>query len=160
PWLSGLLALLLFWRVTGRFASGLPLLAGVAIFAVSPALIWYGVSVKQYGMDVTGALLLVWLGLRFLEGHNRLLDAAVAGGAGAAAIFSSHPAVVTAFVIGCILVLNWSRERPRVLAPLSALAGTWGIAAITATVAAMGLHSSATDEFMRAFWREGFPPTV
>src|SRR5262245_498969 len=78
PWLAGLLSLPLFWRVAARITSGGPLLAGLAIFAVSPAMVWYGASVKQYGTDVTASLLLVWLTLRMREHPDRLAEAAAA----------------------------------------------------------------------------------
>jgi hypothetical protein len=63
---AGLLSLPLLWRVAARFASGAPLLACVAIFATSPALIWYGASDKQYGTDLALSPFLVRLALRFL----------------------------------------------------------------------------------------------
>src|SRR5262249_6844503 len=65
PWVLSLVALLLCWRVPTRFAEGAPLLAALAMFAVSPALVWYGSSVKPYGGDVAVSLCLVWLSLRF-----------------------------------------------------------------------------------------------
>lgn len=52
PWLLGLASLALFWRVARRFATGWPLLAGLAVFGTSPALVWYASSVKPYGGDV------------------------------------------------------------------------------------------------------------
>jgi len=39
PWLSGLVALVLFWRVATRFLVGIPLLAALLLFAVSPRLV-------------------------------------------------------------------------------------------------------------------------
>ena len=66
---------------------------------------WYGASVKQYGTDLTVSLFLVWLALRVREHPERLRRAATAGVAGGAAILLSHPAVVTAFVLGCALAI-------------------------------------------------------
>jgi hypothetical protein len=160
PWLAGLLALPFFWRVAARFASGGPLLAGVAIFAVSPALLWYGASVKQYGTDLTVSLFLVWLALRVGEHPERLRRAATAGVAGGAAILLSHPAVVTGFVLGCVLAVSGTGGRWR--APgraVALLGGGWGAGALAAAASAMTLLDPATDGFMKTFWREGFPPS-
>jgi hypothetical protein len=46
-------------EIPARFAHGAPLLAGIAIFATSPALAWYSASAKQYGTDLAVSLLLV-----------------------------------------------------------------------------------------------------
>jgi hypothetical protein len=161
PWLAGLLALPLFWRVAARFASGAPLVAGVAIFATSPALVWYGASVKQYGIDLAVSLLLVWLALRIREHPDRLPRAAGAAAAGGAAILCSHPAVVTAFVLGCMLVFLDRGERWRTSRlSLSLVGAGWGAGALLAAGGAMRLLDPATRSFMHGFWREGFPPPV
>jgi hypothetical protein len=158
-WLAGMLSLPLFWRVAVRFASGAALVAAVAIFAMSPALIWYGASVKQYGTDVAASLFLIWLALRFLEYPERRPTAAVAGVTGGAAILFSHPAVVTSFVIGCVLLVfsrgeRWRRSR----LSLVLLGAGWAAGAFVAAGSAMRLLDPATGRFMEAFWREGFPP--
>ena len=161
PWLAGMLSLPLFWRVAARFASGGPLVAAVAIFTMSPALIWYAASVKQYGIDLTVSLLLVWLALRFLEHPERRLSAAAAGLAGGAAILVSHPAVVTAFVLGCLLVAfnrggRWRGSR----LSLVLLGAGWGAGALVAAVSATRVLDPATHAFMEDFWRDGFPPPL
>ena len=161
PWLAGLLSLLLFRRVAARFGTGAPLLAGVAIFAVSPAMIWYGASVKQYGTDVTVSLFLVWLALRFQEHPDRLARATIAGIAGGAAILFSHPAVVTAFVLGSVLAACGRAERrSRAWLSLASLGAGWGVGALIAATSAMRLLDPGTDRFMEGFWREGFPPPL
>jgi Dolichyl-phosphate-mannose-protein mannosyltransferase len=161
PWLAGMLSLLLFWRVASRFASGSPLAAVVAIFAMSPALIWYGASVKQYGTDLTVSLLLVWIALRFLEHPERWVSAAASGVAGAAAILVSHPAIVTAFILGCLLLASSRGERwRRSRFSLSVLGAGWGAGALIAARSAISLLDPATSRFMHDFWRDGFPPPL
>jgi hypothetical protein len=161
PWLAGMLSLPLFAAVGARFVSGAPLLAGVAIFAASPALVWYGASVKQYGTDLAASLLLVWLALRIREHPDRLRRAAAASAAGGAAILFSHPAVMTGVVLLCVLVLlalveRWSAPR----LSLVAVGAGWGASALVAAGAAMRLLDPATNRFMQAFWRDGFPPPL
>lgn len=159
PFLASLVSLVLFWRVAARFASGFPLLASLALFCASPALVWYGSSVKPYGTDVALSLLLVWLGLRFLERPDSLRRGAVAGAAGGLALLFSFPAVPTAAVLGLVLAVAWWRREPRPpAAPIGALAGGWVVGAAVATWLAMRLLDSGTATFMEEFWSEDFPP--
>src|SRR5262245_2368807 len=161
PWLAGVLSLPLFWRVALRFTSGPPLVAAVAMFAVSPALIWYGASVKQYGTDLTVSLLLVWLALRVHEQPTRVGHAAGAGVAGGAALLFSHPAVVSAAILGCMLLpATLGRRRSAARHSIAILGVCWGAAALAATALAVSLLDGETAQFMEGFWREGFPPPL
>lgn len=160
PWILGLLALFLFWRVATRFADGLPLLAALGVFAVSPAMVWYGSSLKPYGGDVAVSLLLVWSALRYAERPDDLGRGLAAGALGAVAILMSFPAVPTAAILAAVLAVRWWRQDPRPpLAPLAGLGTGWILAIAVAGWAALGLLDPATDTFMRDFWAEDFPPT-
>lgn len=159
PWLFGLASLLFFWRVAERFAEGSSLLAVLTLFAVSPALIWYGQSVKPYIGDVTITLALVWLSLRYLEDREDTRGALAAAAAGAVLLQFSFPAVPTAAILGALLLVDWLRQRPRPPSlPLLVLLGGWGAGAALAGIVASGLVDPATDVFMRDHWVAGFPP--
>jgi hypothetical protein len=159
PWIFGIAALILFWRVATRFAEGAPLLAALAMFAVSPALVWYGSSLKPYGGDVAVSLLLVLLSLRFLERPDDLGRGIIAGVVGGVALLMSFPAVPTAAILGILIAAAWWRSRPRPpVAPLAGLGAAWMLGAALATWAAVRLLDPATDQFMREFWAEDFPP--
>lgn len=159
PWILGITALILFWRVATRFAEGAPLLAALAVFAVSPALIWYGSSLKPYGGDVAVSLLLVLLSLRFLERPDDLGKGIIAGVVGGVALLLSFPAVPTAAILGLLIAVAWWRRSPRPpVAPLAGLGAAWMLGAALATWAAVRLLDPATDQFMREFWAEDFPP--
>ena len=163
PWLFGLAAVLLFWRVTARFVSGAALLAGMTLFAVSPALTFYGASVKPYGADVAVTLLVVLLALRHREGSQDLRSAGVAGVVGGAALLFSHPAVLVTALVGAILLVEWWWARPRQpLGPLAAMLAGWSAGAAIATAAALMLRDPETLAYMRSFWgsRGGFPPPL
>jgi hypothetical protein len=163
PWLFGLAALPLFWRVAKRFVSGAALLAGMTLFVVSPALTWYGGSPKQYGADLTITLFLVLLALRHRERPDDLRAAGVAGVAGGALLLFSHPAILVATLLGAILLVGWWWTRPRSpLGPLAALIGCWAVGAAIATAAALLLRDPETMAYMRNFWgpRGGFPPPL
>jgi len=162
PWLFALASVLVFWRVAVRFASGAALLAGITLFAVSPALILYGASVKPYAADVAVTLLLLLLALRHRERPEALRSAWVAGVVGGAALLFSYPAVLVTAVVAPILLIAWWRTRPRQpLGPLAAMIGVWSAGAVIATAAALLLRDAETLAYMRAFWgsRGGFPPT-
>jgi dolichyl-phosphate-mannose-protein mannosyltransferase len=161
PWLFALASVLVFWRVAERFASGAALVAGMTLFAVSPALIIYGASVKPYAADVAVTLLLILLALRYRERPEDLRAAWVAGVGGGAALLCSYPAVLVAAVVAPILLLAWWRTRPHPpLGPLAAMLGGWSAGAAIATAAALLLRDAGTVAYMRTFWgsRGGFPP--
>jgi hypothetical protein len=157
PWTLGLAALLVFWRVASRFAEGMPLCAALAMFAVSPAMVWYGSSLKPYGGDVAVSLFLVWLALRYLERPDDLARGTAAGVAGGAAFLLSFPAVPTAALLGVALVAAWWRRRSEAaVAPLARLGVGWTLGAAVAGGMALRLLDPATDEFMRGSGRRTF----
>jgi Dolichyl-phosphate-mannose-protein mannosyltransferase len=159
PWLSSLAALVLFWRVATRFLAGAPLLVGLLLFGVSPALVWYGNNVKPYAGDVAFTLLLVLLGLRLRERPGDVRGALVSGLVGGLSLLLSFPAVVTAAVVGAILTVDWLRSHPRKpFVPLVALAVPWGIAAAAAVGLAQRLRAADADVYMRRFWAQDFLP--
>src|SRR5262245_22242892 len=53
PWLCALAGLVLAWRVARRVLGGPATLGLLLLFAVSPALTWYGSDVKPYAGDVS-----------------------------------------------------------------------------------------------------------
>jgi hypothetical protein len=159
PMVASILALLLLWRVARRFLTGPALAAVLLIAALSPALIWYSGNVKQYSSDVALSLLLVWLGLRYLEEPEDLRRAVAAGGIGIVAALSSHPAVLTAFVVGSVLALNRLRARDEVqLGPLCVMVGAWAAGCGIAAWAALSFSGEGVRDHMRGFWAEDFAP--
>lgn len=161
PWLVGLAGLLLFWRVARRFLSAPALLAGLVVFACGIGWIWYGASPKQYGADVTVTLLLLWLALRHRDEPGSLRVGLLAGLGGGLALLLSHPAVLVAFVVGCVLLGAWWWDRPRApVAPLAAMAGGWAAGAGVNAMASLATLDRGVGSYMEAFHAEGFPPPV
>jgi hypothetical protein len=159
PLAASVLALLILWRVARRFLDGVALASVLLVAATSPALIWYAGNVKQYSSDVAFSLLLVWLGLRYLEEPEDLSRALAAGGIGIIAVLSSHAAVLTAFVIGLVLVLDHLRARETVpIRPLSVMVGAWAAGSGVAAWAALSFSSPSVREHMRGFWSDGLAP--
>lgn len=157
PFLISLAALALFWRVARRLLSGAALGGALVLFAISPAMVWYATSVKQYGADVAASLFLVWLALRHRERPDdtrRALGAAIGGGM---ATLVSFPAVAVAALLGLVLLIEQIR-RQRPWRPFASLATGWAAGALVATAAALRMRSADTNEFMESFWAEGFLP--
>jgi hypothetical protein len=75
------------------------------------------------------------------------------------AILLSHPAIVTAFVLGCVLAAWAANGQWRVRVPdIAVVAAGWGAGALIAGASAVTLLDPETARFMEGFWREGFPP--
>jgi hypothetical protein len=159
PMSASVLGLVLLWRVGHRFVSGLALSAVLLVAAASPALVWYSGNVKQYAGDVACSLLLVLLGLRYVERPDHLPRALAAGVLGVIAVLGSHAAVLTAFVIGLVLMLRRVRGGDGEPAkPMLAMTGAWAVGAAFSAGASLGFTESGVREFMRDFWSEGFAP--
>jgi hypothetical protein len=162
-WLFGVASVLLFWRVTQRIVSGAALLAGLALFAASPALTLYAASVKPYAADVAVTLLVVFLALRHRERPEDLRFAAAAGAIGGAALLFSFPAVIVAALAAAVLSLLWWRTQPRrPPGPIAAMIGGWLAGAAVTTATALLVRDPETMSYLRSFWgaRGGFPPPL
>ena len=160
PFACGLAALFLFAAVASRFVGGAALAYGLALFAISPTLVYMSGTVKQYSGDVMATLLLVWLTLRHLERPSQPARALGAGLVGALAVFLSGPAIPTAAGLGLLLlVLRRSRPEGPSLASTLALVLPWMLSVALASFLTLRLAEPATQQFMREFWSEGFPPS-
>ena len=159
PWLAGIGALVLFWRVAARAVDGIELQAGLLVFAASPALVWQGATAKQYSGDVFVTLLLLLLALRVDEERGGVREAAVAGTLGGAALLASQPAVLVA--AGLVLVLAVRRLRARrPLVPVLALGAGWAVGAGVVTAASLLVVSPEVRGAMAAAWSNDFPATT
>ena len=159
PWVNALLAPILFWLVARRFVGGVSLIAGLLLFAISPAQTWFGGNCKQYSGDMTIALLLVWLAMRFRDRPADMRRALTAGLVGGLLLLCSQPAVVTAFILGLILLVEWLRRRSdRPFSTLATIGGGWALGAVAAAMLMLRLVDEQTMAHMKSFWSEGFPP--
>ena len=147
----GLATLPMAWLVARRIVDRQTSMLAVAMLAISPPLIYYATSAKQYEMDVFVAVVLVWLGLRALEAPERRSRWVAAIGGGALALTLSMPALFVLGGVWCAWALSEpirSTTRGRTL--LVASGGVWGATFVTMYVT---IYSAVShNEYMRRFW--------
>uniref|UniRef100_A0A7V6DR51 Glycosyltransferase RgtA/B/C/D-like domain-containing protein n=1 Tax=Desulfobacca acetoxidans TaxID=60893 RepID=A0A7V6DR51_9BACT len=122
----GVGTLILFWFVARRLASRAASLAGLALVAVSPVLVYFSKELKQYSGDAFFALLVVWLAERLQERPGKAPWLALAL-AGSLALGFSHGAV---FVLPTILVVLWLKTPRPPRRWVAGLGACWGLAVI------------------------------
>ena len=158
PYLASLASLALFWRVASRFLTEVPRLGAIAIFAMSPAMLWFARNAKQYSSDVAVTLLILLLALRFREarpGSRPSVSLAVIGGI---AILFSQPAVIVGATVLAVLVVQQKRSGEG-MRPLAAIVAAWGIGMAVVAVTSLILSPLETREFMSEGWSgRGFVP--
>jgi hypothetical protein len=157
PFLAGCLALVLMFLLTRKVASAFAGTLALALFAFSPALIYYTSEVKQYSSDVA---ILLALGLLFLDLSRIELkqnQIALLTFTGALVIWFSHPALFIIAALGLALFIQAVREKDRrKIINLLIVAATWGLS--LAALYFINLRQLSTHQFFLDFWREGFLP--
>ncbi|MFZ5858856.1 MAG: glycosyltransferase family 39 protein [Chloroflexota bacterium] len=185
PFLAGCLALVLMFllarKTSNAFASNLAL----ALFAVSPALIYYSSEVKQYSSDVAILLVLCLLFLKFadenksqhelrewandsnaLKNNSRhsfvrgirvKKDTLLLALTGAFVIWFSHPALFVIAALGLALFIPAVRDKDtRKIISLLLVAFAWALS--LAVLYFVNLRQLSTHRFFLDYWREGFIP--
>jgi hypothetical protein len=157
PLLAGLASLIIFVGLARRSIgrSGVPL--AVALFSLSPYLIYYSSEVKQYSFDVLVSVVILRLAIEaHLRGFTRARVAALVL-AGAVGVWLSQPAI---FVLGGVsLTLLYFAARDFDRRTGAALIGIGAVWLISFTGSYLVSRTGLADPvYMRAFWREGFAP--
>ena len=158
PLVLGLISLPLFLAVARRLLPPRAALVALAMFAFSGRLIYYASEVKQYGPDVTVALVVVWLVLLVRErGFSPRLTAGLAL-AGAIAPWFSQPVLFVLAAAGlALLPPGWTGWRG--LRHVVVLCVVWGMSSLAALLVARRSLCAFEHEYMRSFWGEaGFIP--
>lgn len=145
PLLAGCASLVVFYFLARKILNAPGLLAALALFALSPTLIYYSSEVKQYSTDVFFAVLLLFLFTHHSPRANYQLLLA-----GILAPWFSHPAIFVLAAIGLSLLLE-NRRNPL---PTLAMGAGWLVSfGILYFVSLRGLSE---NEFLRGFWQEYF----
>jgi hypothetical protein len=156
PLICGFLALYLIYRIASDYFS----VAGVfalLMFALNSWQTFFSSELKQYGSDVTAALLLVFLSLRCLQKDPRIRDFIWLGVAGTVTIWISHIAVFILAGIGLALVLEKYVHKKRIpFIWLLSLGAAWLISfGIEYLVA---FQYTASDKYFQTYWLKSFLP--
>lgn len=146
PLLASCASLVLFYFLARQILRSPGLLTALALFALSPTLIYYSSEVKQYSTDVLFTVLLLYLFTRYssrITNYQLLFT-------GLLAPWFSHPAIFVLAAIGLTLLIQ-NRRSPL---PTLAMGAGWLVSfGILYIVSLRGLSG---NEFLRDYWQEYF----
>jgi uncharacterized membrane protein len=143
PLLAGIASIFLFYLLAKRVVKGEALPLALALFAISPALIYYASEAKQYSSDVAIALLLLYLAVT-----ERVI---LLGIVGAIAIWFSHPAVFVMGGVSGVLLLKHSRDW-KILVACTVWVSSFLICYFVL------LRTLSRDAFLMAYGQQNFMP--
>lgn len=157
PFLAGIAALFLSIRLADRFVTSTAVPIAVALFALSPFLVYYSSELKPYSTDVLASMLLLLLALDLSERGVTARRAAVFGGAAMVAAGFSMTSVFVS--VGCALALvvdSWRARNREGMFSLAAVFAGWAV--VFGIPYLLFVHGSTSNEYAREFWRSGFMP--
>jgi hypothetical protein len=157
PLIAGLASVPLFHAVARRALRPAGALVALAMFATLEPLVYYSAEVKQYGLDVAAALLIVWLAQRLLDRPQSGARLAALGVVGAVAMFLSHPAVFVLAAAGLVSFGELCRRGSRRQAvALALVVCAWiGAGALNYLVF---LRPLTNHRGLIAYWSAGYMP--
>lgn len=154
PLLAGSASLVLFYFLAWQIFRSPGLLTALALFALSPTLIYYSSEVKQYSTDVFFTILLLFLFTRHASLATRNSSFFIHYSAFLLAPWFSHPAIFVLAAIGLTLLVQ-NRRNPL---PTLAMGAGWLVSfGILYLVSLRGLSE---NDFLRNYWEDYFrqPP--
>lgn len=111
PFLSGSLAMILYYPMAKRYVSERAVPVALLLFAISGPLIFYSSELKQYSSDVLIVIILFWLTDIYRTSDltlRRLLTLTIAG---TVAVWFSHPSVFILAAIGIYITVPYLLKR-------------------------------------------------
>jgi hypothetical protein len=157
PFLCGLISLILFVNLAKQFLKTKSLLIAVALFAISPKLIFYSSDLKQYSSDVAIALALYVVALHIQIVELNVARSIAFGIIGSIAIWFSHPALFVLVGTGGTLAacLAYNRKWSRLLLfMISVLVWTVSFACLYV----ISLRSLSQNTELLDYWNYSFMP--
>jgi len=157
PLLAGLASVPLMYAVSKQYGGQLSACVSLALFALSPRLIYYSSELKQYSTDVLAALVLLLIVPKCLENKAKPHAFVALGIAGSVAIWLSHPSlfVLAGIALTLGLVFAVRRDKDRVF---------WLIGIGAAWVTSLGLlylvslrHLESNTDLVN-YWSGSFAP--
>jgi uncharacterized membrane protein len=157
PLLIGIASLGLFYLLIRHTASGLSMLTGLALFAVSPRLVYYSSEVKQYIVDVGVAIFLLLLAFPIFNRRAEKKDYLYLGLVGILSLWFSHPALFVLAGIGVGLLIHVIEQRERSQMRFVWLVGVLWLANL-GTLYFVSLQGLSHNRFLLEYWQENFMP--
>ncbi len=150
PLLAGCASLVLFYLLARQILRPPGLLIALALFALSPTLIYYSSEVKQYALDVFVTVLLFYLFTRHSSSVPRNSSFIIHHSAFLLAPWFSHPAIFLLAAIGLTLLIQ-NRRTPL---PTLALGAGWLVS--FGILYLVNLRELSENDFLRTYWQEYF----
>jgi hypothetical protein len=159
PLACALVSVVLFRRLASRVVQGVPLLAAVAVFAVSYHPIRHAADVKPYASDLLASLALLTGALEWLRRPERAVWLWALAAIAPLAVALSHPVIFVAggIVIGLAPSILRSRRNNIWIAFAAFTLGTVGTF-FGLYVCFTSAQAAATLKIMQAQWGAAFPP--
>jgi len=157
PFVVAIFALVVFYLLLRRTTSGIGLLVGLTVFAVSPELIYYASEVKQYSLDVAVTIWLLYLAYPLFTGQAEKRQYISLGLAGILVLWFSHPALFVLAGIGFSLFVQALQKRERSQIGTTLLLGIAWLANL-GLLYYVSLRNLTQNRFLREYWQENFIP--
>ena len=157
PFMAGVAALVLFYFLLRRTTTRIGLLAGLALFALGPELIYYSSEVKQYIVDVGVTITLLLLAMPLLEGRAEKKNYTYLGLAGVFSLWFSHPALFILAGLGIGLIIQAFEERSRPKMSMVLIVGLIWTANL-GLLYFVSLRGLSQNTFLLDYWGENFMP--
>ena len=156
PFVCGVAALVLFWRLALRLLPPVGAISAIAMFASAIPLLFYGAMIKQYSCDLAASVLLLHVAVDLCDTKmaGRARTRAIVIGAGV--VWFSQASVLVLFGLGTVLsVKAWRDGSFGKMWPVIAV---WSAASLAAAIVAITAMTPETRAYMHLFWANGFMP--
>ena len=157
PFLGSCLGLVAFGWLGPRLMPRSAAVGALALLTISPNLISYAAECKQYATDAALTIGLFATAAGLLGGASGFRRWVVLAGAGAAAVWFSHPAVFVLGGIGTALLAEaaWRKDRRRFLAAAGTV-GTWLVSFGACYL--ISLKHLGNNQYLLDYWNGHFLP--
>lgn len=159
PFISGVVALVLFYYVAKQCLKPMAIPIALGLFAISDSLIYYSAELKQYSSDVAIGLLLLLLGTYFWHKKPTNLQIIIFGLIGALALWFSHPSVFIFAGIFLSYALDYFKNRQ--YNKLSVLMGAGFVCGISfVAFYFLSLQHLHSNDMFKGFFNNNFMPLI
>jgi len=157
--ICGIGGFLLFARLARRTLGDVAAIIAVGLCAIAVPSIRYSAQVKQYGVDVTVAVIVLLIAVDLHDRDASIRRFVLAGLAGFVLSLFSQASVFMMAGVGLAFAIEWLVTRaPRLRRAMLITIPLWAAAALMAVVAGKRSMTASTQAFMDDFWSRGFMP--